>query len=62
MKKHQWKFSQADRDRLIWQALTLALDAILSIEAVQAYLNEWLRTFDFAEMPKTKRPKRKAKP
>jgi hypothetical protein len=52
--------TKEDRDRLIWQALTLAADAILSLQCVRDQLNELLRTFDFAEMtkPPPKRPKK----
>jgi len=51
--------NKEDRDRLIWQALTLAADAILSLQCVQDQLNELLRTFEFAEMKPTSNLKSK---
>lgn len=58
-------YTKEDRDRLIWQALTLAADAVMSLQMVQEFLNDILRTCDLAEMPEkpakqTKRTKRKA--
>lgn len=52
-------YSKEDRDRLIWQALTLAADAVMSLQMVQEFLNDILRTCDFAEIPK--KPAKKAK-
>jgi hypothetical protein len=45
-------YTKDDRDRLIWQALTLAADAVMSLQMVQEFLNDILRTCDLAEMPK----------
>ena len=60
MTEPKYKFyTKEDRDRLIWQALTLAADAIISLQLVQDYINDVLRTCDFAEMPKKPQPKRK---
>jgi len=56
-------YTKDDRDRLIWQAVTLAADAIMSLQMVQEFLNDILRTCDLAEMEtppkKTKKPKNK---
>jgi hypothetical protein len=45
-------YTKDDRDRLIWQALTLAADAVLSLQMVQDFFNDILRTCDLDEMPK----------
>lgn len=54
-------YSKEDRDRLIWQALTLAADAVMSLQMVQEFLNDILRTCDLAEMPKPQKPAKKTR-
>jgi hypothetical protein len=59
MKKNKF-YTKFDQDRLIWQALTLAADAVISLQMVQDFMNDILRTCDLAEMPEmpAKKPKR----
>lgn len=46
-----------DSDRLLWQALTLALDAVLSLRVVRSLLA--INPFAEAEMAPVAKPKRK---
>lgn len=46
-----------DSDRLLWQALTLALDAVLSLRVVRSLLA--INPFAEAEMVPVAKPKRK---
>ena len=59
--KHKFFYSKIDQDRLIWQALTLAVDAIISLQVVQDFINDILRTCDFAEMKSANPTPRKKK-